>query len=231
MSDPHRNPELITTADGSHSLFLPELNETYHSQHGALQESLHVFILKGIADWMAEHPATECINIFEVGFGTGLNALLAWQYAREEQLSIHYTSIEPYPIAADLAEKINYGSLLGAVWPDHFMHLHKSAWAEPLQLDPHFTLHKVQTKLEDFAPFGESQIIFFDAFAPNKQAELWEVAPLRACFEMTAPSGYLVTYCAQGQFKRNLKAAGYTVERLPGPPGKKEMTRGRKPAQ
>lgn len=222
------NHELITTADGSHSLFLPDLNETYHSQHGALQESLHVFIRKGMDDWRAEHPGMATLHIFEVGFGTGLNALLAWQYAEQNGIKVRYTSIEPFPIPPAIAEKINYGDLLGKPWQERFVQLHKTPWDQEEALSTCFVLHKMETRLEEITPFGESQIVFFDAFAPNKQSELWETAPLKTCYDMTAPGGFFVTYCAQGQFKRNLKAAGYAVERLPGPPGKKEMTRGRK---
>ena len=227
---PAQNPEvqLITTSDGSHSLYVPALNETYHSSHGALQESQHVFIKAGLSAWLTEHPEAKEVRILEVGFGTGLNALLSLREAQTQSIQMLYTSLEPYPIEATTAAELNYGQLLGTEWEAPFGELLNAAWQEPVALSTYFTLHKQLIKLENFVSESEYDLIFFDAFAPNKQAELWEQGPLQACFDMTATGGLLVTYCAQGQFKRNLQAAGYNIERLPGPPGKKEMTRGRR---
>lgn len=228
MMGDNPNVQVITTSDGSHSLFVPSLNETYHSSHGALQESQHVFIAQGLATWREEKPSARELRILEVGFGTGLNALLSLREAQRLQIPVMYTSLEPYPVATATVAQLNYGQLLGEEWVAPFGELHQAPWEEAVRILPFFTLQKKQAKLETVGHIGSFDLIYFDAFAPNKQAELWEVAPLQLCFEMTAPDGMLVTYCAQGQFKRNLKAAGYIVERLPGPPGKKEMTRGRR---
>lgn len=220
-------PKLIITEDGSHSLFVPALKETYHSFHGALQESRHVFIDKGLNDWMATNIKTP-IRILEVGLGTGLNILLAAEWGNHHNIQVEITSLEAYPINADIVSKLNYPQLLGdklaAEW---FSKIHNTPWNELNEIHSCLKLTKIDKKLEDVVlPNNTFDIIFFDAFAPNKQAELWEAEILEKIYNAQSPKSHFVTYCAKGQLKRDLKSLGYQVETLDGPPGKKEMVRG-----
>lgn len=218
--------QLIETEDGSSSLFIPALNETYHSFHGAIGESKHVFIANGLAYFSDKH-SKDVLNVLEVGFGTGLNALLTLLHANATATEIQYNTMEPYPLAPEVIEKLNYPAKLdGPGAEKYFLNLHGAAWGISNKLSPHFTFRKYLLKLEDFtAEKGSYDVVFFDAFAPSKQAELWTESALQIVYEALSPSGVLVTYCAQGQFKRNLKAVGFEVQTLPGPRGKKEMVR------
>jgi len=204
---------IITTSDGSHSLLNTELDETYHSRHGALQESLHVFIKNGL-----EVLDLDEINIFEVGFGTGLNALLAAQSNKK----INYTSIEAFPLPEEVYSQLNYEprTLL--------QDLHRAAWNFKSQI-LNLSLTKLHTTLEAVQlPPNHFNIIFFDAFAPSKQPSMWELPMLKKVCDSLTQGGLFVTYCAKGQLKRDLRSLGLEVETLPGPPGKKEMVRARK---
>lgn len=221
-----RETKIIVTGDGSHSLYLPHLNETYHSSHGALTESKHVFIEAGL-EYIRQKFDDRPLRVLEVGFGTGLNALLAQAFAHEHQLPVHFTSLEPFPLTPDIYEKLNYSQEMDAWATDAFMKLHESPWNEELDLTNQFTLHKVKTKLETFETNQRFDVVFFDAFAPSKQAELWEYPVLEKTVGLMAANAVLVTYCAKGQFKRDLAALGLEVETLSGPPGKKEMVRAR----
>lgn len=225
----NRNLKIIETEDGSSSLYVHSLNETYHSFHGALGESLHVFIKEGLAHWHKTYGKTSA-KILEVGFGTGLNTILTVEYALRNSLHIEYDTVEAYPLAPGIVEKLNYPKLLQ---DDNlatiFSNLHAAAWNEPATINAYFTLHKRHIMAEAFIPESAYyDLLYFDAFAPNKQAELWTVEILEKFYRALAPEGILVTYCAKGQFKRDLKAIGYEVETLPGPPGKKEMVRATK---
>ncbi|HTF19015.1 MAG TPA: tRNA (5-methylaminomethyl-2-thiouridine)(34)-methyltransferase MnmD [Chryseolinea sp.] len=211
--------ELITTGDGSHSLFLPEMDETYHSRHGAIQESQHVFIQHGLRYWLGK-TRTRSLAIFEVGFGTGLNAWLTNQVARQERLHIRYFSIEAYPIQRDVWTQLNYAPL-----DDSFRMLHEVPWNTMTKIDEHFSIHKIHGKLETQPMPAPVDLIYFDAFAPNKQPELWSFPVLEKVCSALLASGVFVTYCAKGQLKRDLRALGLHTETLPGPPGKKEMVR------
>ena len=218
---------MIRTEDGSSSLFLPELNETYHSFHGALGESQHVFIRMGLEHWLAQHPEAEEVSILEVGFGTGLNALLALEAAEQRSVKINFTTLEPYPLKKSVTDQLNYGQLVAnAAWEKEFHAMHASPWGETVAVSSSFDLLKHHSRLEDYegeeAPFD---LVFFDAFAPSKQAELWEKDLLQKVAHLMAPAGVFTTYCAKGQLKRDLKSLGLIVETLPGAPGKKEMVR------
>jgi tRNA U34 5-methylaminomethyl-2-thiouridine-forming methyltransferase MnmC len=215
--------EIITTADGSHTLRNPELNETYHSVHGALRESLHVFIDCGLAHCIERHQLRD-VSILEVGFGTGLNALLAFQYAVRNKIRIHYTTIEPFPLTEDIWSQLNYTG--GDEDRERFRAIHQAQWAETVQLSPDFSLFKAKSSLEQVQLARTYHVIFFDAFAPGKQPELWSLEALAKVITYLKPGGIFVTYSAKGQLKRDLKSLGMTVETLPGPPGKKEMVRG-----
>ncbi len=220
MSD---NITIITTGDGSHSLLNCSLNETYHSVHGALRESLHVFIHHGLEYFSSRHTKT-AIRIFEVGFGTGLNALLAAQFADREKKNIEYVSVEAYPLSEQVWRQLNYAETEDAKLL--FEKIHLADWNVEAPINSNFRLTKLKTTLQQASlqPLS-TDIIFFDAFAPNKQPELWELPLLKKVTDGLHADGVFVTYCARGQLKRDLKSLGLKVETLAGPPGKKEMVR------
>lgn len=216
-------PELIITKDGSHSLLNEALNETYHSTHGAIQESKYVFIAKGLEHYHGAHPNT-AVKIFEVGFGTGLNALLALQFSIEKNIPVDYITLEAFPLEPAIWSRLNYPDALGL--KDVFVQLHEAPWEKISQLSPTFRLKKEKTTLQE-KPIvaGSYDVVFFDAFAPGKQPEMWTLDVLSKVVAGLTPGGIFVTYCAKGQLKRDLKGLGLIVETLPGPPGKKEMVR------
>lgn len=221
--------EIRQTKDGSNTLYVPALDEHYHSVHGALQESQHVFIKHGL-----EHVLQfrKDIKILEVGFGTGLNAILTYPFALAQKAFVQYDTLEKHPLQENVVEQLHFDNvILNPELQDVFRLMHKAPWNEPVDLIPYFTLQKIHETLEEFvAPQAYYDLIYFDAFAPEKQPELWSDEMFRKLYKATRPGGVLVTYCAKGSFKRSLKAAGFEVEALPGPPGKREMTRGLKPA-
>lgn len=215
--------ELIITGDGSHSLLNKALDETYHSRHGALQESTYVFIKQGL-DFFCERTQAKNISILEVGFGTGLNAWLTLQRAQELNFQITYTTLETFPLPSTLWPSLNYAA--GSKFEEDFLKLHQAEWNKAEVISPFFTLYKAEKSLQDFNALGEKfDIIYFDAFAPNKQPELWESPVLRKVADLLSDRGVFVTYCAKGQLKRDLKSFELEVESLPGPPGKREMVR------
>jgi len=214
--------EIIVTKDGSHSLLNTELNETYHSVHGALQESIHVFIKNGFDLALQKNP--ESISILEVGFGTGLNALLTLQRAQQVQTKIQYTSIEAFRLPENIWSKLNYAESLGL--SEYFIKLHQAPWNVESSILPNFPLLKIDKTLQTVDLNSTYDLIYFDAFAPNKQPEMWTLDILSKVVGLMKPSGIFVTYCAKGQLKRDLKSLGLNIETLPGPPGKKEMVRG-----
>jgi len=222
----NRTIELFTTEDGSHSLRVPDLNETYHSNHGAIQESNHVFIKNGLKHWVNNNSSNE-IKIFEVGFGTGLNALLTATLANKLEKNIFYQSIELYPLPYKLTTQLNY-STLNSSDPKLFKLLHSSVWEKPVEINNHFTLLKNQAPFQDFKTHHLYDLLFFDAFAPSKQPEMWEYPIIEKCYQLLNKGGVFVTYSANGQLKRDLKKAGFMLESLPGPPGKFEMVRATK---
>lgn len=216
--------EVRTTADGSKTLYIESLDEHYHSFHGALQESLHVFLKNGFA-----HAAnTSEINILEVGFGTGLNAILT--LAHTPRGKVYYQSLEAYPLEEEEWKATQYDQI--EILSDHvdaFYKMHRSPWGQKINISPDFILEKVETTLQNFKPNTSFDLIYYDAFAPSAQPELWTEEIFNKMYDSLAPGGKLVTYCAKGYVKRNMKAAGFTLEALQGPPGKREMTRATKP--
>ncbi|MEM7107505.1 MAG: tRNA (5-methylaminomethyl-2-thiouridine)(34)-methyltransferase MnmD [Bacteroidota bacterium] len=222
-------PQLIVTEDGSHTLYVPELKETYHSFHGAWQESEHVFIEKGLNNFANAHP-TSSVNLLEIGFGTGLNALLAAAWASKNKVEVRMTSLEAYPIDNKLAVQLNYPEFVSAKEAAHwFEHIHETPWNQPREINRFYTLTKRKIKLEKaHLPSMHFEVVFFDAFAPNKQSELWEMTILQKIYNTQTVGSFFVTYCAKGQLKRDLRDLGYDVETLDGPPGKKEMIRATK---
>ena len=211
--------ELITTDDGSHSLFRPDLNETYHSRHGALQESQHVFINNGLHFWL-DKTGRNSLVIFEVGFGTGLNAWLTYREARDKKLKVKYVSVEAFPLQLDVWTQLNY-----AVDDPLFNGLHEAPWNVAISIDDCFELYKINGKLEDVSIGEPVDLVYYDAFAPVKQPELWQLPVLENVCRPLNAFGVFVTYCAKGQLKRDLRTLGLEVETLQGPPGKKEMVR------
>ena len=214
---------IIRTEDGSQSLYDEKLNETYHSTKGARAESEYVFLKMGLEamshQLIVERPQT---HVLEIGFGTGLNAWLTWKWAVEKQLPIHFHTLEPFPVSMDMVREMELAA------DEHFLNVHEAKWNETTPLDTFFSLEKSTNKLEEVKLTGAYDCIYFDAFAPSKQPEVWSLENLQKCFKALKPDGILTTYCAQGQFKRNLTAVGFEVEVLPGALGKKEMVRGRK---
>ncbi len=214
----------MTTGDGSKTIHMPELNEQYHSKHGALQEALHVFIDMGLKPLLESQKDASTLNISEFGFGTGLNTMLTAQLPTET--TINYTGIEAFPVTVEELEAMNYGELLND--PDLFQTIHKANWEQWNPITGNFQLLKHQSKFEDLQGKGDQDLIYFDAFGPRTQPELWTVDIFEICHSMLKTGGFLTTYCAQGQARRNMITAGFEVERLPGPPGKREMLRARK---
>ncbi|MEZ5007556.1 MAG: tRNA (5-methylaminomethyl-2-thiouridine)(34)-methyltransferase MnmD [Chitinophagales bacterium] len=215
--------ELVKTEDGSHSLFIKELDEHYHSIYGAIQESKHVFIEAGLKYF----PPKSKLTILEIGFGTGLNALTTILANEALQNQINYVGVEAYPVTLEEAAALNYVEELKAEQLQPlFDKMHMVEWERSNEITPSFTLIKKQVKFEDLQLAPNSiDLIYFDAFAPSAQAHLWEESIFSNLFQALKSGGILVTYCAKGVVKRTLKSVGFTLEALPGPKGKREMTR------
>jgi tRNA U34 5-methylaminomethyl-2-thiouridine-forming methyltransferase MnmC len=214
--------KIIATSDSSHSVLNVDLQETYHSRHGALQESRYVFIEMGLVHVAEKRPGMP-IRIFEMGFGTGLNAGLTLMEGQERQIMIRYESWEKEPLPETILAQLNYGDIVGADEP--FEAVHGVAWDSETEIVPGFNILKRRGDILTDVLSGEFDLIYYDAFAPSKQPELWTMDALRRVTERLSPGGVWVSYCAKGQVKRDLASLGLTVETLPGPPGKKEMTR------
>ena len=213
---------LIVTNDGSHSLLHEALDETYHSHHGALQESQYVYITQGLAHWCSRH--TEAPRVLEIGFGTGLNAFLSLIYAENTSRHVYYESLETFPLGQEHYENLNYVSAVGEPGFSHYFdRLHEAEWGKEVSFGTKFTLKKVNCSVHHYASPILFNIVYFDAFAPRKHPGIWTTEVMERMHGLLTPDGILVTYSAKGQVKRNLMQAGFTVERLKGPPGKKEM--------
>ena len=231
--EPQAKVEVRLTADGSHTLYVPALDEHYHSRHGARQESEHVFIQAGLAPLLAGglgQPGHAPLRVLEVGLGTGLNALLTLRSASQAGATVAYDGLETQPLpAAVVAALAPEWAAQSAEADQQFTNLHAAPWGEAYPLAPGFSLTKQREDVREAAlPAAYYNLIYFDAFAPEKQPELWTPAVFNRLFAAAAPGAVLVSYCAQGQFRRDLRAAGWLTEKLPGPPGKREMTRARK---
>ncbi len=229
------NKQIVVTSDGSHSLFVPELNEHYHSVHGAIQESQHVFIEAGLKALLTQNPNSTTIQILEIGMGTGLNVLLSQQFQANNLLnstnySINYTAIESHPLPTSIAAQLNYHKAL-QLKPNNtiFNRIHAAPWHNPVAISPSFTLTKIHNTLQKHTlKDAHFDLVYFDAFAPDVQAELWTPAIFEQLYAAMLPNAILTTYCAKGTVKRALRSVGFSLEALPGPPGKREMTRAKK---
>lgn len=219
----HIKRELQVTADGSHTLFIPVMDEHYHSVNGAVQESRHVFIEAGL-----HHLEREEITILEIGFGTGLNAFLTLLDAGTHRRKIHYYSVELYPLNTEVVRALNYGKVVCSGRESAFQALHAAAWNEPVEITDTFELHKIQGDSNTCELPGQIDLVYFDAFAPDKQPEMWNQEIFNRLYAKMTAGGVLTTYCAKGAVRRMMKEAGYSVERIPGPPGKREMLRAMK---
>jgi tRNA U34 5-methylaminomethyl-2-thiouridine-forming methyltransferase MnmC len=222
------NIQLILTSDGSSSLLNLALNETYHSTHGAVQESLHVFIKNGLRYWLDKSKAKE-VSIFEVGFGTGLNSLLTLKESTDRNVMIRYTAVEAFPVSLDVIGQLNYPQQINFESNDYFRQLHQCEWNRTVSISSNFVLEKHEGKIQEMRLSPSTyDLIFFDAFAPGKQPDMWELPILEKISNAMKPGGVFVTYCAKGQLKRDLKSLGMIVESLAGPPGKREMVQAAK---
>ena len=216
---------LLKTDDNSNTLYNSQLNETYHSRHGALAESNLVFIQNGL-NYLAQ--SNKQLSILEVGMGTGLNAILTYDFANQHHLQISYHAIEAFPLTIDLIKSLNYGSFLSEASNNVFNQLHDIPWDEPFQLSSHFSMLKKPIELQQFIPDKKYDLIYFDAFAPDKQPELWTLEQFSKLYQSLNDGGVLVTYSAKGEVKRNLREAGFSIERLAGPPPKRHVIRATK---
>jgi len=215
--------EFKITEDGSHTLYVPELEENYHSTHGAIQESKHVFITAGL-----KQIKLQTINILEIGLGTGLNAFLTMLHAEENQMEINYYGIEKYPLTPEEYQTLNYAQLTSSVHQPQLMAIHEREWNTPIKLTSNFHITKI---LDDITTCTFNQLpyfdlVYFDAFAPNKQAKVWDKSIFKKIVEHCNTGAIFVTYCAKGVVRRDLQEVGFKMERISGPPGKKEMLRG-----
>ncbi len=215
----------IITADGSHSLYVKGLDEQYHSIHGAIAESRHIFIELGLLE---QAKSKKSIRVLEIGMGTGLNVFLTALYAEQKQLKIEMMSLEPFPIDLKAATGLNYPEKLNAP-REIFEKIHEFPWMKWEEFSPFFRFHKVNAKLQNFNLSQEWDLIYFDAFAPEKQTEMWNETIFQKLFAALTAGGILVTYCIKGIIRRRLEKIGFTVEKVPGPVGgKREMMRARK---
>ncbi len=221
--------KLQTTIDGSHTLYVPQIDECYHSTNGAMQESMHIFIRAGLQ----QQGALDEITVFEVGFGTGLNALLTLLDARKREVKVNYVAVELYPVSQEVVMELNYAEMARTHYPDctdaDFEGLHAAAWNEPVQISPTFTLTKWHADLKDLdLGIEQYDVVYFDAFSPEKQGEMWVQSNFERLYAACCKGAVLTTYCAKGVIRRTLLGVGFEVDRLPGPPGKREILRGRK---
>lgn len=213
---------IFETQDGSHSIYSESFGVSYHSKYGAIRESIHVFIEAGLYYKM---PGASRLAVLEIGFGTGLNALLTLLEAEKRHMPVHYEAVEAYPITAGQAQQLNYPELLGPKAADTFLSLHQVEWEREHEITPFFSFRKTRMRFEHVRYENAFDLVYFDAFAPGAQPELWEEEVLGKMYTALKDKGVLTTYCAKGSVKRCLKGLGFKVESLKGPPGKREMTR------
>jgi len=214
--------KLVITNDGSHSIFNAEMNECYHSKHGAIVEAEYVFIKNGL---LAENKKQ--FNVLEIGFGTGLNALLTAQKARQKNISVNYHAIELYPVPEKNYSQLNFTELIGER-KSKLLQIHECEWEKEHVINNFFNLTKNEIALEKYTSNTKFDIIYFDAFSPEKQPELWTAEIFQNMYDLLNEDGFLVTYCAKGVVKRTMKVVGFEIIVLDGPPGKRQMTRANK---
>lgn len=212
--------KVIATEDGSSTIFDPSVNDHYHSRHGAVQESVHVYIKPGLRTIQKN-----LINVFELGFGTGLNGLLTAIEAEELDIKVRYTGVEKYPLGPAFIESLNYPDFIGSEYSELFSKIHDCQWDNFVPISDNFEILKVKADIRDYLPSGLFDLVYFDAFGPDKQAELWTSEIISKICSACNPGALFLTYSAKGELKRQLKNAGFKVDHIPGPPGKREITR------
>ncbi|WP_114789010.1 tRNA (5-methylaminomethyl-2-thiouridine)(34)-methyltransferase MnmD [Niabella yanshanensis] len=218
-----RKYEIVETADGSHTLKLVDTDITFHSKKGAIQESLHVFIQSGFDYFARENPTEKVVKIFEVGLGTGLNALLTAKAARKKNKQVVYKAVDLYPLGGDIFNLLNYPQILDEI--ELYRAVMQTGWEQLIYVNPFFKLQKIRVGLEQYTFTEPQHIIYFDAFAPEDQEEMWTEPICKKMFDALESRGVLVTYCSKSVVRRALVSAGFMVEKIPGPPGKREIVR------
>jgi len=218
---------IVETADGSKTIYNPQVGENYHSRHGALQESEHVFLTSGLRFYLADRDLTE-VSILEVGFGTGLNFLLSADLCTKRQLSLNYTGIEAYPLSLDMISQTGYEQYIPFELWQSFMDCYAASLLSPVKLNTFINLYTAHTALMEFTSTQLFDVIYFDAFASLHQPEMWTEDAIAHTVQFLKPGGVFVTYAITGNLKRQLKAVGFKVEKAPGAAGKREMLRATK---
>jgi tRNA U34 5-methylaminomethyl-2-thiouridine-forming methyltransferase MnmC len=214
--------QIIQTSDGSTTIHLPDWDESYHSKFGAIQEAVHVFIQNGFSLFEGKS-----VSILEIGFGTGLNAFLTFLEAEKNKQSVDYVGVEAYPVSNEEIEVMNYAQEMN-VKDESFQEIHQGEWEIKNQLSDYFALTKRKQFFHEIEDVAQFDLIYFDAFGFKVQPELWSVEIFKKMYDALKPNGVLVTYAARGVVKRNMIEVGFSVEKLAGPPGKREMFRARK---
>ena len=210
---------LLVTKDGSHTVIMPSLNVTYHSMHGAVQESKHVFIDAGLNyQWSVKNDPT--ISVLEVGFGTGLNALLTCSEAASRQRKISYTALEPYPLTAEITKGLNYEDASG-----YLAMIHNAVWGAAVNIHEYFRLTKLKISLAEADAEGKYDLVYFDAFDPGTQPAIWSAESFEKIYSMMKPGGVLTTYCSKSHVRKTMMSVGFKVTKIQGPRGKREMVR------
>ena len=230
MSNFGKKINIETTADGSLTLYVPELNEHYHSTNGAVQESRHVFIDSGLSHFIKNrYPLKQTtdeerqaeINVLEFGFGTGLNAFLTALEAEKQKIKIRHVALEKFPLSQEITNQLNYSAANQSLFQD----IHQSVWGCPVQVTPYFILQKLEVDFAGFDFPNRYDVVYYDAFAPDKQPDVWSQEIFDKIFAAMNTGGILTTYCAKGSVRRMMQQAGFTVERIAGASGKREMLR------
>lgn len=224
----HIQRKIITTADGSKTIHLPQLNEHYHSKHGAINEAKHVFIEAGF-NYILSKNVFNSLHILEIGFGTGLNAFMTFLEAKKTDQKINYVGVEAYPVSISEAKLMKYPDALSEKEKTSvFNTLHESTWEDPFEVTSNLTFTKKKQFFIDIEDQNYFDLIYFDAFGARVQPELWTVEIFEKMYNALRPNGVLVTYAAKGSVRRAMQEVGFETERLPGPPGKREMLRATK---
>ncbi|MDR2065346.1 MAG: tRNA (5-methylaminomethyl-2-thiouridine)(34)-methyltransferase MnmD [Prevotellaceae bacterium] len=217
------NIHIVETSDGSHTIKIVDIDEHYHSVNGALHESMHVFINNGFY-----YINSNKLNILEMGFGSGLNAMLTFAESEKSNRTVEYTALELYPVDEEIFSKLNYAEILNVDPNKYFLPLHTCEWNKNIELNKNFIFKKINTDLNKYADNKHFDIIYFDAFAPDRQSELWTETVFKKMFSILNIGGILVTYSSKGEVKRNMRNAGFKVKRLQGAAGKHHMLRAEK---
>ena len=221
---------LEKTADGSHTIYVPELNEHYHSMNGAVQESQHVYVTAGLLHYIHTHYPVNVFNneiqqpeiqLLEFGLGTGLNAFLTALEAEKQKIKIRYVALEKFPLSQEITNQLNYSTVNLLL----FQEIHKSDWGNPVEITPYFILQKIAIDFTEFDFAGKYDVVYYDAFAPDKQPEVWSQELFDKTFNAMNLGGVLTTYCAKGSIRRMMQQSGFMVERIKGALGKREMLR------